>query len=313
MNTQEKTDIISAGSISFYFPERLKKAIRSVERDAHAEEIRLRVMRPIQIITAFGERYLTNERGEAELFFETDSAHMLSAFCNHSVYAHQEELKNGYLSLPGGIRVGVAGRGVADGGKMVRLTDINAYNIRLAREHKGAGLGLLPLICEDGAACSTLILSPPGVGKTTVLRDLSRLLSNGTRPAKPTRVSLIDERGELAGSLNGIPQMDVGERTDVFDACPKAQAISMAIRSMSPEVLITDELGGEEEMRAALDAAYCGVSIITSAHGKSIDEARTRPAIRGLLDAGVFKRAAALHRHGQTMSFECMSISRSST
>lgn len=297
-------------SVAFYFPQRLRHLVYAAECDNLTEEIRLRVGRPIQIVTAQGERFLTGT-SETYVFTESDSAYVLAAFCEQSVYAHREELKRGFLSLPGGIRVGLAGSCVLnDNGMLQRLTDINAYNIRIAHERIDCALPLMGVIASNDCILSTLIISPPGVGKTTVLRDLSRLISDGSRYSSPKRVSLIDERGELAGCINGIPQADVGMRTDVFDGCPKAQAMSMAIRSMSPNVLITDELGSDEEAFAALDAASCGISIITSAHGATISDITRRSAIGKLLNMGVFHNVIALRRKGFKLYFDMLDIPR---
>ncbi len=301
---------VDKASVSFYFPQRLRGLVYAAECDSFTEEIRLRVGRPIQIVTAQGERFLTGT-SDTHVFTESDSAYVLAAFCEQSVYAHREELKRGFLSLPGGVRVGLAGSCVLnDNGMLQRLTDINAYNIRIAHERTDCALPLMSIIASNDRISSTLIISPPGVGKTTVLRDLSRLISDGSRYSSPKRVSLIDERGELAFCINGIPQADVGMRTDVFDGCPKAQAMSMAIRSMSPNVLITDELGSDDEALAALDAAYCGISIITSAHGATISDITRRSAIGKLLDTGVFHNVVALRRKGFKLYFDTLDIPR---
>ncbi|NLN41645.1 MAG: stage III sporulation protein AA, partial [Clostridiales bacterium] len=149
-------------------------------------------------------------------------------------------------------------------------------------------------IINDGQVLHTLILSPPQMGKTTLLRDLSRQLSNGFSGFRGVKVGIVDERSEIAGCFQGIPQNDVGVRTDILDGCPKALGIIMMIRSLSPNVIITDEIGRPEDAMAIEDALNAGIKIITTAHSSGLEDARKRPILKSLLDKKVFQRVLVL-------------------
>ena len=188
---------------------------------------------------------------------------------------------------------------VLEKGAVRTLKDISSVNLRLARALPGVGapvLSRLPLC--NGRLPSTLLIAPPRAGKTTILRDLVRLLSDGIG-VRPRRVGLADERCELAAMRDGLPQLDVGLRTDVVDGCPKAEAMELLLRSLSPEVLVTDELGREEDGRAVAEAAMSGVSVLATAHGSDQAEARSRPLLGRLIKEGFFTYLVVLsRRHG---------------
>lgn len=221
---------------------------------------------------------------------------LLEALCEHSAYAMEEELREGFFTVAGGCRVGVSGSLLTRDGIVKRMGEVCGFNIRIAREVRGCANALIPYLVQDGRAAGMLVLSKPGVGKTTLLRDAGRQLSDGDGNRRGMKVAIADERGELAGMYRGAPSMDVGERTDVMDGCPKAFAIASMIRSMSPQVIVTDEIGGEAEAGAILDGANCGVAVLASAHASNIDEAMRRPAIRALVERGCFCYAAVIGR-----------------
>lgn len=271
------------------------------------EEIRLRVGQPLLVSTADADIFL-NRDGEitspAEAYHagREDLISALERMTHSSVYAAVEDLKQGFLTLPGGNRVGVTGEAVLQDGQIQTLKHISGLNLRIAREIPGLGLKMLPLILKDnGLICHTLLISPPRAGKTTLLRDLIRLLSNGVpQMGLPGRtVGVIDERGELAGMWQGTPTYNLGCRTDVLDGCPKAKGLSMLLRSMAPQVIAMDELGHADDVIAIEDALRTGVQILSTAHAGSLAEARDRPVLAHLLRQGVFDRLAVLSRkHG---------------
>jgi len=182
------------------------------------------------------------------------------------------------------------------------MKHISALNLRIARNIQGRGLKILPLLLgTQGIVCHTILISPPRAGKTTLLRDLIRLISNGVPGLGLTgqTVGVVDERGELAGMCQGVPTYDLGYRTDVLDGCPKAKGMSMMVRSMAPQVMAMDELGHADDVEALMDVLRTGVQILSTAHASSIEEARNRPTLAHLLDQGVFERMVVLSRkHG---------------
>lgn len=270
---------------------------------AKTEEIRLRVGRPLAIHWTGGESFL-NEKShissirDAYLISREDLDKTLELISSHSLYAYEEELRQGYLTIPGGHRVGLAGRAVLEGGRVRILRDIGSLNFRIARQVKGAGERVLPFLVERrlGRIMQSLIISPPQGGKTTLLRDLARLISNGVGILNYNgqKVGIVDERSEIAGCFRGVPQLDVGLRTDVLDACPKAQGIMMMLRSLSPQVIITDEIGREEDVGAIEEAVHAGVSVIASVHGSNLDEILQRPILGNMLEKNYFERLVFL-------------------
>jgi stage III sporulation protein AA len=190
--------------------------------------------------------------------------------------------------------VGVAGKVVTEGDQITCLRHISFINIRLAHQIPGCADPVLPYLISDGQLCSTLIISPPGCGKTTLLRDLIRQISNGSRVLPGMTVGVVDERSEIAGSYLGIPQNDVGIRTDVLDCCPKSRGMMMLLRSMSPQVIAVDEIGGGDDVVALLRVRSCGCRLIASMHGDSFADASGRLSADGILAAGMFQRFLVL-------------------
>lgn len=279
----------------------LDRALQSAS--AGLEEIRLRAGRPLQILHAQGEHWvgadgsLTGRPEQGRTVEPEELEHTFQLMAQGSVYAWADDIRNGFLTLPGGHRVGLAGRAITAEGRLETLRPVTSLNIRLAREVVGAARDLLPRLCTQGRALSTLILSQPQAGKTTVLRDLIRSLSYGQAGICPgLKVGVVDERSELAGSISGVPQMDLGPRTDVLDGCPKAEGMMLLIRSMSPQVVAVDEIGRESDARAVMEALHSGVRVIGTAHGSSLSEVRLRPGLRSLLESGAFERVAVLSR-----------------
>jgi len=270
---------------------------------AKTEEIRLRYSRPLLICWAGGESYLGEEGpvagpGEAYLLSGEDLRQTIELISSYSLYACEDEIRQGYLTIPGGHRVGLAGRVVLEKGRIKVIRDINSCNIRIARQVTGAGERVFPFLIDRrlGRIFHSLIISPPQGGKTTLLRDLARIISDGigVLGQRGQKVGIVDERSEIAGCYRGAPQLDIGLRTDVLDACPKAEGIMLMLRSLSPQVIITDEIGREEDARAIEEAVHAGVTIIASAHGSSLEDIMHRPILRELLEKNYFERLVFL-------------------
>lgn len=268
------------------------------------EELRIRCGRPLMGVAGAGDFFIDSKGrichspGEAYTPSRDDMDRTVQILAQGSAYALEEQLRQGFLTLPGGHRAGLAGRALLEGGRMLRLTDISGLNIRLARAIPGLADPVLPLIIERARVLHTLIVSPPRGGKTTLLRDVVRQVSAGVPSLglAGQKVGLVDERSEVAACLHGIPQVDVGPRTDVLDACPKADGIIMLIRSMSPQVVATDELGGQRDVDAVEDLINAGATLIATAHGRTVDDLRARPGLARLLEWKVLQRFVFLGR-----------------
>ncbi len=340
-------------------PPRVREAVRALPDSERQSllEIRLRRGRPAMGVTAEGDLYLCCA-GQPVACTEEEWAAAVRLVTQCSVYALERELSAGFVTLPGGHRVGLVGRAVLDGGELRTQSELSSMNYRVAREMPGVADRLMPYVLSaDGArVLNVLILSGPGLGKTTLLRDIARQLSAGRGTGSDRecgwgwgpgpgsgsdrgcgskrdsrsdsgsdstpqsrleprhgagsnrecgsecgvgfgfRVGIVDERSEIAACSQGVPQNELGPRADVIDGCPKAAGIMMMIRSMSPDVLITDEVGRHEDANALEEAARCGVAVIATAHALDPEDAARRPVLREVLAQGAFDRAVVLGR-----------------
>lgn len=271
---------------------------------APLEEVRLREGRPVQLVYSGGDAFVTESAAlaadprKAALASHDDLARTYQLIARGSVYAWEEEVRSGFITLEGGHRVGLCGRAVVEDGRIRTLKLVSSLNIRIAREVPGAADRLLPRLIRGGRFASTLLISPPQAGKTTLLRDLVRQLSTGVERLglKGLRVGLVDERSEVAGCHLGVPQRDVGPRTDVLDGCPKAEGMMLLIRALSPQVVAVDEIGRPADALAVMEALHAGVAVLATAHGSGLADIRRRPALAELLSAGAFERAVILGR-----------------
>ena len=247
------------------------------------EEIRVRVNQPIELITTDGAYFLKADElltfPDRQCLSATveDLRQMSTLILQYSLYAYEEEVRQGFLTVEGGHRIGVCGPVMQKEGKIGRIYPILYLNIRIAREQKGCGKEVYEQLWKYGEPENTLLLSAPGTGKTTLLRDLIRLFSNGDEMHCGKRIGLVDERSELAGCLHGIPQNDVGVRTDVLDGCPKVEGMMLLVRSMAPEILAVDEIGKVEDFSAMEYAMRCGCHLLATVHAKNLEELFQKP------------------------------------
>jgi len=291
--------------ISPYLPAISRGLIEAQSEEflARVEEIRLRCGQPLMLklgdedwtVTANGQPSRSLHLGYR--VSEEDIYRSIASISDNSLYAFEEDIRRGFITIPGGHRVGLAGSVDSEGDRVRTIKYFSGLCFRVAREVPGAATGILGEIyaAGGGGLVNTLLISPPRCGKTTILRDLARQISSGKgHPAQ--NVVLVDERSELAGCFRGIPQLEVGAQTDVLDACPKAIGMMMAIRALSPRVIICDEIGRQEDYSALRECINAGVRVICSIHASSDEDLRRRPVIRELLGGGAFRLGVVLNR-----------------
>ena len=219
---------------------------------------------------------------------------MLEYISGYSLYAFEEEIRQGFITIPGGHRIGLAGKVAMEDGAVKTIRHISFLNIRLSHQVFGCAKKLLPFLYCNGRIENTLLISSPRFGKTTLLRDLIRLVSDGNAYGEGVNTGVVDERGELAACFQGIPQNDLGRRTDVLDGCLKAQGITMLLRSMAPSVIAVDELATAEDIRTMEFAMNSGCTFLATAHGGSLEEIRRKPLFCSMMEAGLFQRIGVL-------------------
>lgn len=262
------------------------------------EEIRMRINSPLCIYSKGKDYFVTkdgklvNNPKEAVIVSFEQLNKTFQIVSNYSIYALTEELKNGFITIKGGHRVGIGGKVIYNNFGIESIKNISSLNFRIAREKRDISNNIINHLIKDGEFLNTLIISPPQCGKTTLLRDIIRNLSNGMKDKniKGFKIGLVDERSEIAGVFNGIPQKEVGIRTDILDSCLKSLGIIILIRSMSPEIIAVDEIGSLDDVLAIEDALRAGIKLIATVHGYSIEDIKSRRSLKDLFSEKVFKR-----------------------
>lgn len=264
------------------------------------QEIRLRVNCPV-LVQYDGREYCLKKDGSLGREWEQGimvTSRMiretLEYVSNYSMYAFEEEMRQGYLTVRGGHRIGMAGKMVMESGNPKTLQNINFLNIRLAHEVIGCSDEVMPFLIKEERFCHSLIISPPGCGKTTLLRDIVRQLSGGTKDWNGITVGVVDERSEIAACYQGRPQNDLGSRTDVLDGCSKVKGMMMLVRSMAPQVIAVDEVGSREDVEAMEYVMNCGVGILATVHGCSVEEIKNKPILGKMVQERAFERYIVL-------------------
>lgn len=254
------------------------------------QEIRIRVQKPLLLVYNEREHFVNKARGEPYIVTEKDIKEMLDYISNYSLYAYEQEMKQGFITVEGGHRIGIAGQVILEREKVKNLKYISSINVRMSHEILGCADKIFPYITRERRLYHTLIISPPRCGKTTLLRDIIRQVSDGNGYIKGKSVGVVDERSEIGGCYKGVAQNRLGIRTDILDCCPKAEGMIMLIRSMGPEVIAVDEIGDEEDVHAVAYAMHCGCKMIATAHGCSIEELRKKPVFDQMFKEKRFER-----------------------
>lgn len=275
-----------------------KSVLQGIEQEKlnfdEIQEIRLRIGQPLIVMNNGGEYIVKKYHDRVS---REEIRELLEYVSNYSLYAYEHELKQGFLTIEGGHRVGLAGQVIVEGGTIKNLKYISSVNIRVSHEIPGCADRVFSYLTEAEEICHTLIISPPGCGKTTLLRDMIRQISDGNRWVRGCAVGVVDERSELGGCYMGVPQNHLGMRTDILDGCPKAEGMMMLIRSMSPKVLAVDEIGTEKDVQAVEYAMHCGCRLIATVHGNSLEEIQQKPCFERLTSGSCFERYVVLGKN----------------
>ena len=282
---------MNIGGILEVLPQSIRKILQELNQFDKLQEIRMKVNKPLIFQIGQSEKVVDYNVTAEDLKI------VVQRISNYSIYAFEEELKQGYLTIKGGHRIGICGSCVIEENKVKTIKSISSLNIRICREVIGTSNKVIPFITEGNKIKNTIIISPPKCGKTTLIRDLTRTFSDGmpARGLNGRKVCVIDERSEIGACYEGIPQMDLGIRTDILDNCPKSQGIMMAIRSMAPDLIICDEIGTYADMESILMALNSGVNLITTIHGYGIEDLYSRSVFEEILENRVFSKAVILN------------------
>jgi stage III sporulation protein AA len=287
-----------------YLPANIGKGLMQLDRLilCEAEEIRLRANRPVMLHYGRKDGFI-KEKGrinsslrDALIVSPEDLIECVYKICEHSWYAYQEDINKGFITIKGGHRAGIIGTPVTEDGKIINIKDISSINFRIAREIKGCAASIIKyLVKNKHDIYNTLIVSPPGLGKTTILRDAIRFLSNGFPPEfYGLKVGVVDERGEIAASYKGIPSNDLGYRTDIINGIHKKTGMEILLRSMGPNIIALDELGNPDDAATLQQVVNAGIRLVATAHGYNFDSLKMRQGFKELLDIKAFERFVIL-------------------
>ena len=275
--------------------ESVQKIIEQERMDfSELQEIRLRIGQPVTVLYQNEELILPTMYSEKKRLGKQEMKETIEHISNYSLYAYEHELKQGFITIEGGHRVGMAGQVIMEGGKIKNMKYISSINIRVSHEVLDCANKIFPYITYNKQMYHTLIISPPRCGKTRLLRDVIRQISDGNRWIKGCTVGVVDERSELGGCYLGVIQNNLGMRTDILDRCPKADGMIMLIRSMAPQVVAVDEIGAKEDVHAIEYAMHCGCKMLATAHGDSMEEICKKPIFEKLIREKRFERYVIL-------------------
>lgn len=280
------------------FPTSIRPRMRKINWDG-LEEIRVRIGWPVELIYGNHNEWLGNYDSMIDRQCLDE---MLNYITGYSIYAMDEEIRQGYITFTGGHRIGITGHATYEAlrssreSKITSIVDIGGLNIRIAHERKGCAEKIVAYLRKGNSIYNTLFFAAPGVGKTTYLRDVIRILSEGADGNGGLKVSVIDERSEIAACINGKPQNDLGKRTDVLDACPKEIGMKMVLRTMSPDVIAVDEIGKDGEFLMLEEMRCSGVKILGTIHAGDMEEVLRNPMIRKQVQTGAIERFVELVR-----------------
>ena len=289
----------------------LRKVIAELSIDFELlQEIRLRVNGPLILIYNNKEYFvsrdhrMTTDKGNAYMVLLNEVRETMEYISNYSLYAFEDEIRQGFITIQGGHRVGIAGKTIIEAERIKNIKHISFINIRLSHQVKGCADKVMPYIINSNTIFHTLIISPPRCGKTTLLRDVIRQLSNGVSTLPGLNVGVVDERSEIGACYMGIPQNELGIRTDILDCCPKVEGMMMLIRSMSPSIIAVDEVGSREDIEAIEYVMNCGCKLIATVHGSSIDDIRNKPILGRMVREKIFERYIILNNKNQVGNLE---------
>lgn len=276
-------------SIFKFFPNKIREILEQEisNNESFLEEIRIRVDKPIILKFNHLEKIIKYNVSQEEIL------NILQLICENSIYSYQHQIANGFVTVNGGHRIGITGSCVIEEGKVININYLNSLNFRISRQIIDCSKKVLKHILNlnSNTIYNTLIVSPPGSGKTTILRDIVRQISNGIKELKfiGLNVGVVDERGEIASLYKGSPQNNVGIKTDVIENVPKNIGIKMLVRSMSPKVIVADEIGNFEDVEAINYAMCSGCKGIFTAHGDTFDDIYLNPVLKNLINSHIFE------------------------